>query len=199
MKQIRRSKRNNKLSLQSNRLLTSVAIKDIRYITPLWNYTTNGTYSLQAGANDIRNITISGMITSELANLANVYKYYKILHIHVRVSRIFPESYNQTLGNMYLNLDLSNTGSNPNNAQLLETISCLRVCPFKLTPTSKTWVAGSFANLTNNPVFNIWFPTSSTPNYGSLVIGQDVANTSGTNDKLFVLEVTVRVQLSDSN
>ncbi len=183
----------------SQRLLNSVAVKDIRFITPLWNYTTSGTYSLQSGANDVRSLTLSGIISTELSNLANVYKYYKILHIHVRISRIFPESYTNTLGNMYLNLDLSNTGTNPSNSQLLETISCLRVCPFKLTPTSKTWVAGSFANLTNNPVFNIWFPTTSTPNYGSLVLGQDVVNSSLTNDKLFVLEVTVRVQLSDSN
>jgi hypothetical protein len=99
---------------------------------------------------------------------------------------------------MYVNLDLGNGGGNPVNAQLIETTSCLRVTPFKYTPTSKTWTPGSSRDITIYPSFDVWYPSSSYPSIGAITLGQDLNNESTANDLLFALEVTFTLHLANS-
>lgn len=190
-------KRNKKGYPMYSNILTNSAYKQIKYLGSITNYGMSNKYTFLSG-NDERYLTFATVLATELSNLATVYKYYKILSISLRVNRIFPETYSNVLGVFYCVVDVSNNGTNPTNSVVLENIACMRVNPFKLPPTVKKWTVGNFANLTNQPVFDIWFPTTTTPTYGALICANDVNNASSGNDIIFSYEVSVDIMLSDS-
>lgn len=150
-------------------------------------------FSLSSGG-DVRYLTLGTMLTTELGNLNGAYKYYRIDAVRVTVRKITPVNYAYKLPQLYVNVDMANSGGNPTNTNVVESTISLIVPPHA-TQSSCSWYAQGAQNWTI-AVFGVWQATVAAPSQGALVIGSDVQTDSGTVDQIYVIETITRLSLA---
>jgi len=176
-------------------IFSVIAKKDVRYYASIYVLGTGGKqYSISSGG-DVRYLTLGTALTTELGNVAAAYKYYRIDGVRISVRKIAPVNYAYNLPQLYVNVDMANSGGNPTNTNVVESTISLIVPPQDNKTSVCTWYSKGNPNWTI-AVFGVWQATVAAPSQGAIVIGSDISGSSTTVDQIFVIEIITHLSLA---